>query len=66
VGKMMLRGEDVGQFVRWVLHDARIFGGNSGGPLVNTRGEVVASMRLGLSGSAGRFPATWPLKWRAS
>ncbi len=31
-GKMILRGEDVGTLVRWVLHDARIFGGNSGRP----------------------------------
>jgi hypothetical protein len=29
VGKMMLRGEDVGQFVRWVLHDARTTGEES-------------------------------------
>jgi len=57
VGKMMLRGEDVGQFVRWVLHDARIFGGNSGGPLVNTRGEVVGINEIGVVGLSGAIPS---------
>ena len=40
--RVLLDGEDVGSLVRWIAHDAVIFGGNSGGPLVNTRGEVVA------------------------
>jgi serine protease Do len=57
VGKMMLRGEDVGQFVRWVLHDARIFGGNSGGPLVNARGEVVGINEIGVVGLSGAIPS---------
>ena len=31
--RMTLDGEDVGSIVRWIGHDAPIFGGNSGGPL---------------------------------
>ncbi len=55
-GKMVLRGEDVGTLVRWVLHDARIFGGNSGGPLVNSRGEVVGINELGVFNLSGAIP----------
>ena len=33
--RMTLEGEDVGSIVRWIGHDAAIYGGNSGGPLVN-------------------------------
>ncbi len=58
VGRMMLRGEDVGQFVRWVLHDARIFGGNSGGPLVNARGEIVGINEIGVVSLSGAIPST--------
>ena len=29
--RMTLEGEDVGSLVRWIGHDAAIFGGNSGG-----------------------------------
>ena len=36
--RMTLDGEDVGSIVRWIGHDAPIFGGNSGGPLVNLVG----------------------------
>jgi S1-C subfamily serine protease len=55
-GKMILRGEDVGTLVRWVLHDARIFGGNSGGPLVNSRGEVVGINEIGVFNLSGAIP----------
>ncbi|MBL9190114.1 MAG: PDZ domain-containing protein [Opitutaceae bacterium] len=57
VGRMMLRGEDVGLFVRWVLHDARIFGGNSGGPLVNARGEIVGINEIGVVSLSGAIPS---------
>jgi serine protease Do len=58
VGRMMLRGEDVGQLVRWVLHDARIFGGNSGGPLVNARGDIVGINEIGVVSLSGAIPST--------
>jgi serine protease Do len=57
VGKMMLRGEDVGMLVRWVLHDASIFGGNSGGPLVNARGEIVGINEIGVVSLSGAIPS---------
>jgi len=57
VGRMMLRGEDVGMFVRWILHDARIFGGNSGGPLVNARGDIVGINELGVVSLSGAIPS---------
>jgi serine protease Do len=48
-----LDGEDVGALVRWIGHDAPIYGGNSGGPLVNLRGEIVGinEIKFGLSGA---------------
>jgi len=55
-GKMILRGEDVGTLVRWILHDARIFGGNSGGPLVNVRGEIVGINEIGVFNLSGAIP----------
>ena len=57
VGRMMLRGEDVGLFVRWILHDARIFGGNSGGPLVNARGEIIGINEIGVVSLSGAIPS---------
>lgn len=49
--RMKLEGEDVGSIVTWIAHDAAIYGGNSGGPLVNLKGEIVGinEMRMGLS-----------------
>ena len=48
-----LDDEDTGSIVRWIAHDAPIFPGNSGGPLVNARGEMVGvnEMEIGLSGA---------------
>ena len=54
--RMTLDGEDVGSIVRWIGHDAPIFGGNSGGPLVNMRARSSASTRSA-SGLAGAIPA---------
>jgi len=54
--RMTLDGEDVGSIVRWIGHDAPIFGGNSGGPLVNMQGEIVGINEISL-GLAGAIPA---------
>src|ERR1043166_8470898 len=52
-GRLRQEGEDVGSLVRWIAHDAQIYGGNSGGPLVNLAGEIVGikKIRIGLSGA---------------
>lgn len=52
-GSFTLDGEDVGSLVRWIGHDAPIYGGNSGGPLVNLKGQIVGvnEIRVGLGGA---------------
>ncbi|MCP4246829.1 MAG: trypsin-like serine protease, partial [bacterium] len=41
------RGQRTGLFTRWIQHDALINSGNSGGPLVNLKGEIVGVNELG-------------------
>lgn len=53
---LKLDGEDVGELVRWIAHDAVIFGGNSGGPLVNAGGEIVGINEIGLGSLGGAVP----------
>ncbi len=51
--RFTLDGEDVGSLVRWIGHDADIYPCNSGGPLVNLKGQVVGinEISFGLSGA---------------
>ncbi len=58
-GAFRLDGEDVGSLVRWIGHDAAIYGGNSGGPLVNLRGQIVGINEISY-GLAGAIPGNLP------
>ena len=54
---MRLDGENVGSLVRWIGHDAVIFPGNSGGPLVNLHGDIIGINEVGLASLGGAIPS---------
>jgi serine protease Do len=54
--KTIIDGEDVGTVVRWILHDASIFPGNSGGPLVNAQGGIIGINEIGIANLGGAIP----------
>ena len=54
--EFLLDGENVGELVRWIGHDAVIYHGNSGGPLVNLKGEIVGVNEIGIATMGGAIP----------
>lgn len=50
-------GQRTGLFTRWIQHDALIHPGNSGGPLVNLKGEIVGVNELGGSSMGFAIPS---------
>lgn len=51
--RLEIEGENVGSIITWIGHDAPIYSGNSGGPLLNLEGEIVGvnEMKIGLGGA---------------
>jgi len=56
-GGFVLDGEPVGALVRWIGHDAVIYHGNSGGPLVDLHGRIVGVNEVGLASLGGAIPS---------
>ncbi len=56
-GSMKMEGESIGTLVRWIGHCAPIYPGNSGGPLVNLKGQIIGINEVGIAGLGGAIPA---------
>ena len=57
LGSFRLDGEYVGELVRWLGHDAVIYPGNSGGPLVNSVGEIIGINEVAIASLGGAIPS---------